>query len=332
MIRTCRNRALRWFAASIAGVIAAGAMPALAQSWPQKPVSLIVSQGPGSSPDVFARLISERLQAALNQPVIVENKPGGGNIIGAQAAARAAPDGYTFFFATSAALVSNPFMMKDLPYNPLKDFVPVALITRSHQVLVAHPDVAATTLPELIALDKKEPGKLAIAVDGPRNLAGVVARALNKRAGTQFNDISYPNIKASLQDVITARVPLGVYSISVAEAMVRDGKLKVIATASADKNTTFPNAPTIAQTLPGFDFLGWFMVMAPAGTPPAIVAEMNKALQQAAGAESVRAMAPKIGFDMDPKGLGTPEAASQFLKAQMELWAKTTSELGIVPE
>ena len=300
--------------------------------WPARPVTLIVSQGPGASPDVFARLISEKLQAELKQPVIVENKPGGGNVIGAQAAARAAPDGHTFFFATSAALVSNPFLMKNLPYDPLKDFVPVALITRSHQILVAHPDVPARTLPELIALDKKDPGKLAIAVDGPRNLAGVVARALNKRAGTQLTDVPYANIKASLQDVITGRVPLGLYSISVAEPMVRDGKLKVIATASADSNTTFPDAPKIADTIPGFDFLGWFMVMAPAGTPDAIIQAMNGALERAARSDSVRDMAPRIGFDMNPKGLGSSQDASRFLQSQLALWGRTTKELAMEPE
>jgi hypothetical protein len=162
------------------------AQPAAAQSWPQRPVTFIVSQSAGASPDVMARMIANKLSAALGQSVIVENKPGAGNVIGAQAAARAAPDGYTFFFATSAALVTNPYMVKNLSYDPVKDFVPVALVTRSHQVIVAHPDVAAKSLADLIALDKKEPGKLSISVDGARNLAGVTAQALNKRAGTQI--------------------------------------------------------------------------------------------------------------------------------------------------
>src|SRR5436309_8760062 len=160
--------------------------PASAQTWPQRPVTFIVSQSAGASPDVMARMIATKLAAPLGQQVIVENKPGAGNVIGAQAAARAAPDGYTFFFATSAALVTNPYMVKNLAYDPVKDFAPVALVTRSHQVIVVHPDVAAKTLPELIALDKKEPGKISMSVDGQRNLAGVTAQALNKRAGTQF--------------------------------------------------------------------------------------------------------------------------------------------------
>src|SRR2546430_4546835 len=177
----------------------AASAPAAAQSWPQRPVTFIVSQSAGASPDVMARMIATKLAAPLGQQVIVENKPGAGNVIGAQAAARSAPDGYTFFFATSAALVTNPYMVKNLSYDPVKDFTPVALVTRSHQVIVVHPDVPAKTLAELIALDTASPGKYSIAVDGPRNLAGVTAQALNKRAGPQFLLVPSVNINNGRQ-------------------------------------------------------------------------------------------------------------------------------------
>ncbi len=157
-----------------------------AHNWPQRPITFIVSQSAGASPDVMARLIATKLSVSLGQTVIIDNKPGAGNVIGAQAAARSAPDGYTFFFATSASLVTNPYMVKNLSYDVLKDFAPVALVTKSHQIVVVHPDVPAKTLAELIALDKAAPGKLSLSVDGPRNLAGVTAQALNQRAGTQF--------------------------------------------------------------------------------------------------------------------------------------------------
>ena len=136
--------------------------PVSRRTWPQRPVTFIVSQSAGASPDVMARMIATKLSAPLGQQVIIDNKPGAGNVIGAQAAARSAPDGYTFFFATSAALVTNPYMVKNLSYDPIKDFAPVALVTRSHQVFVVHPDVPAKTLAELIALDKAEPGKYSI--------------------------------------------------------------------------------------------------------------------------------------------------------------------------
>ena len=306
--------------------------PARAQTWPQRPVTLIVSQSAGASPDVMARLITSKLAASLGQSFIVENKPGAGNVIGAQAAARAAPDGYTFFFATSAALVTNPYMLKNLSYDPVRDFVPVALVTRSHQVIVVHPQVPAKTLPELIALDKASPGKYSIAVDGPRNLAGVTAQALNKRAGTQFVLVPSVNINAGLQDTIAGRTQVGVFSASIVETHIRSGALRAVATASTRRLLSAPDIPATAETLPGFDFSGWFMIMAPAGTPAAIVNRLNAAVDQATRDPQVREAAPKLGFELDPNGVGKPEETAAFLKSQLALWAEMTKELGIEPQ
>ncbi|TMJ04878.1 MAG: tripartite tricarboxylate transporter substrate binding protein [Alphaproteobacteria bacterium] len=323
---------MRGSGALIGMALLAAVAPAAAQSWPQRPVTFIVSQSAGASPDVMARMIATKLAAPLGQQVIIENKPGAGNVIGAQAAARAAPDGYTFFFATSAALVTNPYMVKNLSYDPVKDFVPVALVTRSHQVIVAHPDVPAKTLAELIALDKKDPGKISMSVDGARNLAGVTAQALNKRAGTQFVLIPSVNINNGLQDTITGRTQTGIFSASIVEAHVRSGALRALATASTHRLVAAPDVPAAAETLPGFDFSGWFMVMAPAGTPGEIVNKLNGAVAEAARDTQVRELAPKLGFELDPKGVGSPEDAAEFLKAQLALWARTTQELGIEPQ
>jgi tripartite-type tricarboxylate transporter receptor subunit TctC len=302
---------------------------ASAQNWPQRPVTFIVSQSAGASPDVMARMITNKLSAALGQSFVVENKPGAGNVIGAQAAARSAPDGYTFFFATSAALVTNPYMLKNLGYDPVKDFAPVALVTRSHQIVVVNPQLPAKTLAELIALDKASPGKISISVDGPRNLAGVTAQALNKRAGTNFVLIPSTNINSGLQDTIAGRTQAGVFSASILEPHLRSGALRALATASTTRLSAAPDIPAVAETLPGFDFSGWFMVMAPAGTPADIIQKLNAALSDATRDPQVRDLAPKLGFELDPKGVGSPAAAAEFLKTQLALWAKTTQELGI---
>ena len=323
---------MRMTAAFVSAALLALAAPAAAQNWPQRPITFIVSQSAGASPDVMARMVANKVSASLGQTVIVENKPGAGNVIGAQAAARAAPDGYTFFFATSAALVTNPYMVKNLSYDPMKDFTPVALVTRSHQVIVVYPGVQATTLPELIALDKKDPGKISMSVDGQRNLAGVTAQALNKRAGTQFALIPSVNINNGLQDTITGRTQSGIFSASIVEAHVRSGALRAIATASTHRLVAAPEVGAAAETLPGFDFSGWFMVMAPAGTPPEIVKKLNAAIGEATHDPQVRELAPKLGFELDPKGVGSPEDAAEFLKTQFALWAKTTQELGIEPQ
>jgi tripartite-type tricarboxylate transporter receptor subunit TctC len=277
----------------------------------------------------MARVVADRLSKSLGQPVIVENKPGGGNVLGANAVARAAPDGYTLFFATSAALVTNPFMMKALPYDPLKDFAPVALVTRSHQLIVANPSVPATTLAELIAFEKKDSGKYSLAVDGPRNLAGVTAQALNNRAGTQFLLIPYPNINNGLQDAIAGRVQVGVFSVSHAESQIRSGSLRAIAIASNKRLQSAPDIPAAAETLPGFDFSGWFMVMAPAKTPPEIIKQINVAVDAAVRDPQISEMAPKLGFELDADGVGTAERAGAFLKDQFAIWEQTTKDLGI---
>ena len=323
---------IRALAAAIVLAPIALAHDAFAQSWPARPVTFIVSQAAGASPDVMARLIATKLSVSLGQTVIIDNKPGAGNVIGAQAAARSAPDGYTFFFATSAALVTNPYMLKNLSYDPVKDFTAVALVTRSHQVFVVHPDVPAKTLADLIALDKAAPGKYSLAVDGPRNLAGVTAQALNKRAGTQFVLVPSVNINNGLQDTIAGRTQVGVFSASIVESHVRAGALRALATASNKRLEAAPDVSAAAETLPGFDFSGWFMLMAPSGTPGEIVAKMNAAIGAATRDAQVRELAPKLGFEIDPNGAGTPEQAAAFLKEQLALWATTTKELGIEPQ
>ena len=303
--------------------------PAQAQDWPQRPITLIVSQPAGASPDVMARMIAERMGKTLGQTVIIENKPGAGNVVGAAAAARAAADGYTLFFATSAALVTNPFMMKSLPYDPVKDFAPIALVARSHQLVVVNPGVAAKTLPELIALEKKTPGKFSMSVDGPRNLAGVTAQGLNKYAGTQFVAIPSTNPNAGVQDVMTGRTQAGVFSISIVEQLVRAGSLRAIAVASSGRASSMPDVPSVAETLPGFDFLGWFMLMAPAGTPPAVIAKVNAAADAATKDPQVKELSAKLGFDLQPNGVGSPQAAGTFLKEQLGVWEKIAKELAI---
>lgn len=324
--------ASRYFAVTAAVTLFASTSGSLAQSWPERPISLIVSQPAGASPDIIARLVADRLAQFLKQAVIVDNKPGGGNTVGAHAAARSAPDGYKFFFATSASLVTNPFLMKSVPYDPIKDFVPIALIARSHQVVAVHPSLAIKTLADLIALDKKEPGKLSIAADGPRNLSGVIALALNKRAGMSLVQVSYPNPTVGLQDVAAGHVGVGVFSVSTVDAFVRDGRLRIIADSSKERSAAFPDVPLVADALPGFDFLGWFMLLAPAGTPPDIIAQMSAALDVVARDEKVQEMAPKLGFEINAKGLGGPQAAALYLNDQMNLWRTTTQELGIEPQ
>lgn len=313
----------------------AGAVPAArAQTapWPQKPITMVVSNGPGSSPDVMARLLASRMEPLLGQPVIVEDKPGAGNVIGAMAVARAAPDGYRLFFATSASLAANPFMLRNLPYDPVKDFEPIAMLNRTHQYVLVHKDVPARTLQELIDLDRKAPGAMSLAIDGPRNLAGVTAQALNHRAGTKFVLVTYPNIMNGVQDLMAGRIQAGVFPVAITESAVQDGALRALAVASTRRMSSKPDMPAVSEVLPDFDFSGWFIVMAPKGTPASVIARLNETLGKAMLDPQVLAMAPKLGYDFDPDGVGPPEKAARFLDGQLAYWRKLTIDLAIEPE
>ena len=253
--------------------------PVDAQSWPQRPVSVVVPQAAGNSPDVLCRVIADKLSRALRQQFVVENRPGAANLVGTQAVARAAPDGYTFLFATSAALVTNPYTFKKLPYDPMKDFTPVAMVARSNHVLLVNPEVKARTLAELIALEKAAPGSLSMAVDGPRNLSGLIAQSINKQAGTGFVLVPYNTSTNAVQDSITGRVQVTIQAASIAESFIKAGTLRPIAVAGSKRVGSLPNVPAISETLKSVDLQGWFMLMAPAGTPTDIIDKLSSEMR-----------------------------------------------------
>ena len=282
----------------LAGAAFCFSFPAFAQSWPQRPVTVVVPQPAGNSPDVMCRLITEKLSRTFGQQFVVENHPGAANLVGTQSVARAAPDGYTFLFATSAALVTNPYTFKKLPYDPVKDFVPVAMAARSNHVLLVNPEVKANSLPELIKLEKSAPGSLSLAVDGARNLSGLIAQAINKHAGTGFVLIPYNTTTNAVQDAISGRVQVTIQSASIAEAFIRAGTLRPIAVAGAKRLDSLPDVPAISETLQSVDLQGWFMFMAPVGTPAEIVEKLSAEIARALESPDVRERAPTLGFDV----------------------------------
>jgi tripartite-type tricarboxylate transporter receptor subunit TctC len=315
--------------AGLGALLAIG--PAAAADWPKKPVTVIVPQAAGNSPDVLCRIIADKLSRALGQQFIVENRPGAANVVGMQSAARAANDGYTFVFATSAALVTNPYTIKNLSYDPMKDFVPVAMVAKSHHLLLVNPDVKANNLSELIALEKAEPGSLSIAVDGPRNISGLIAQAINKQAGTKMVLVPYNTISNAVQDSISGRTPVTIQSASVVEPFIKDGSLRAIAVAGNERISTLPDVPAIAETLKSVELQGWFMVMAPAGTPSDILDTMSKAIATALTEPDVKERAPTLGFELAKGEPVSPLGAKAFLAAQLEYTGTVIKSLGIEP-
>jgi tripartite-type tricarboxylate transporter receptor subunit TctC len=310
--------------------VTAGAQKAGAQTWPERPVRVIVSTAAGATPDIICRIVTERLSRALGQQVVVENRPGGANVIGAQAAARSAADGYTFFFATAAALVTNPYTFKALPYDPLKDFVVMAKVVEGPFVVLAHPGVAAKTLPEVIALAKAEPGKLSFATDGPRNFSGMIAAWLNKLGGTDIPQIPYSAMPQGIQDALAGRVQLIILAIPSAAGAIASGGLRPLATTMAQRVPGYEHVSTVGETFSGFDFTGWMVLAAPAGTPPAVVERVNREMDVILKDPDVVKRLREIGFFTE--GAGTLKDAADYVRNQYEAWGKVVREIGLQPE
>lgn len=316
----------------LAGAALLATATAHAETWPQRPVTVVVPQAAGNSPDVLCRIIADKLSRSLGQQFVVENRPGAANVVGTQSVARAAPDGYTFLFATSASLVTNPYTFKNLSYDPVKDFTPVAMVAKSHHVLLVNKDVKATTLPELIAFEKAAPGSLSLAVDGPRNISGLIAQSINKQAGTKFVLVPYNTISNAVQDSITGRTQVTIQSASVVEPFIKEGSLRPIAVAGTRRISSLPDVPAISETLKSVDLQGWFMVLAPANTPFDIVQKLSSEIARVLKEQDVQERAPALGFEVDPGEAVTPDGAKKFLEAELASTGKVIRELGIEPQ
>jgi tripartite-type tricarboxylate transporter receptor subunit TctC len=307
------------------------ATPSWAQgTWPQRPLKWIVSQPAGAGPDILARYIAEQLSKALGQPVVVENRPGGQNVIGTQAAARSAPDGYTFFYGTTAAMVTNAFTFKSLPYDPDKDFVPVTLLGRSPFVIAASASSGLKTLTDALAQAKAQPGQLAIATEGPKTFAGMLADSVAALANVKFNHVPYSKAPDAIQDVLGGRVPLICLPDAALAAYLKGGQMVALAVSTAQRVPNLPGVPSLADTFAGFDYAGWNGLFAPAGTPADVVARVNRELGAILKQPDVIQRLQALGSLAD--GSMDPVAFAGFMKAERERWAGIVKAIGIVAE
>jgi tripartite-type tricarboxylate transporter receptor subunit TctC len=322
------TRLLHWL--MVLASLTALSEAASAQNWPDRPIKFISSQAAGGGTDLIGRIMADRLSARVGQPIVYENRPGGGNVIGTQAAARSAPDGYTFFYATAAALVVDPYTFKSLPYDPIKDFTVISRIAEVSFMVLAHPSVPAKNLAELFAYAKTNPSKVAIATDGARRFSGMIAAWLNKLAGTSMSYVPYTQMTQGIQDVLAGRVQLVIIAVPAAKGHVAAGKLRPLAVTSLKRLPEFPDVPAVSETFPGFDFAGWFALAAPTGVPPAIIErvhiEVNAILQDPAVSGRLKSM----GFV--PYGGGTLQQTQDYIRAQHAAWGKLVKEIGITPQ
>jgi tripartite-type tricarboxylate transporter receptor subunit TctC len=321
----------RHFTQATLALAASAAVPvARAQAWPDKPVKWVLSQPPGSGPDNVARILSDRLAKLWGQAIVIDNKPGGQNTIGAQAAARAAPDGATFYFATTAALVTNPLLFKTLPYDPAKDFVPVAFIARSPFALLVRADSPITSSDDLVARSKAKPGTLSLGNEGPRTFSGMVARLFNARSQAATNLVAYANVGQGTTDLMGGHVDAVVADLASTAPLVRQGRLRLLATTAAKRVAGWDTVPALAEKLPGFDMVGWFALVAPAGTPAAAVERSNRDINALLAdkdvAERIGAIGPLVDGSMGADAVGA------FLRSESARWQAITKEIGVLPE
>ena len=317
-------------AGALGALLLLSIIPASAQSWPDRPIKIIVSQAAGGTPDLICRIISDKLSNLLGQRVFVENRPGGANVVGATAAAHAAADGYTLFFATAAALVSNPHTFKTLPYDPVKDFTAVSMVAKNPFLILANPTVPANNLPELIAYDKANPGKLTFATDGPRNFSGILATWLNKVSGADILQVPYATMPQGVQDTLAGRTQLTILSPPSAAPHIASGALKPLAISWTKRLPQYAQVPSISEAYPGVELTGWFVIAAPAGTPADVITRLNQEMDKVLKTPDMVKRLADVGFFTE--GAETPEATRAFVKAQYDLWSKVVREIGLQPE
>ena len=303
---------------AVATALATACGVVLAQSWPSKPVRLIVPFPPGGGNDVIARAVAQRLGERLGQPVVVENRAGANGIVGLQALMQAAPDGHTIAVGAAGPLAVNPSLYDKLPYDAVKDFAPITNLVNFPLLLVTHPSVAAKSTRELVALAKAQPGKLHYSSPGSGNSGHLAGELFNTMAGVKTVHVPYKGQGPALTDLIAGQVQMLYSSIPSVLPHVRQGQLNAIAVGSAKRIPSLPDIPTIAESgVPGYEAYSWVGMVAPAATPRAVVARLNREIVEILKEKDV---AEKLnGQGALPVG-DTPEQFGNYIKAEIEKW------------
>lgn len=299
-------------------------------AYPSKPIRIIVPSAPGSGPDIMARAIGQKLTESLGQPLVIDDKPGAGGIIGSEAAARSAPDGYTLIMANAGSHAVNASLYAKLPYDPVKDFAPVTLVAMAPNILIVHPTLPAKTAKDLIALAKTRPGELTFGSGGNGSTAHLSGEMFRTMAGIDIVHIPFKGSPAAVIGVIAGQIAMAFPNIPPALPHVRSGKLKALAVTTAKRSAAVPDLPTIAESgLPGYEATAWFGVLAPAGTSPAIIAKLNAAIVKSV---QLRDLQERLAAEGTQAIGNTPEQFAQIIKTDIAKWAKVVKASGAKPE
>jgi tripartite-type tricarboxylate transporter receptor subunit TctC len=312
-------------------LLLAAALPAFAQSWPAKPVRIVVPYPPGGPVDISARLLAPKLQQALGQPFLVENKPGAGGNIGADFVAKSAPDGYTIGMGAIATHAINPALMADVPYDPVRDFRHLALVVQVPNVLVVNNDLPAKSVAELIALARAQPGKLDFASGSTGSTGHLAGELFKQMTGTYMVHIPYKGAPAAVADLLAGRVQLMFDNLSSALPNVRAGKLRALAVTTLKRSGALPDLPTLDESgLKGFDMTTWWGLMGPAQMPVDVAQRLAAEILKAMDAPEVREKLRAMG--MEGSSVRTPEQFTAFVDSERRLYAQLVKRSGAKPD
>jgi tripartite-type tricarboxylate transporter receptor subunit TctC len=315
--------------ASVAALATSLAQPVFAQPYPSKPIRVIIAQAPGSATDVVSRVISNKLAEVLGQQLVIDARPGAGGTLGTELAARAPADGYTLFMANNSTHGSNPALYAKLSYDAVKDFAPIILVVATPYVLSVHPSLPAKSVKELIALAKARPGQINYASAGNGSTHHLSGELLKTMAGIDIVHIPYKGTTPAIAALIGGEVSIMFATVTGIQPQIKNGRARGLAVTTPKRSNMMPELPTMAETLPGFEMLSWFGLLAPAGTPPAIVNRMNAETTKVLANPDVRSLLAAQGFEVMS---GTPEQFGDYIKVEIAKVTKLAKTTGIKAE
>ena len=324
-----RNLAAAWcvFALGLSGAVGAQGKHNAAETYPLRPIRLVVPFAPGGSSDTITRLIGPGLGERLGQQIVLDNRSGGSGTVGTQIVAQAAPDGYTIGLAYIATLAINPAISRDVGYDPMKDFAAITQLTSSANVLAVHPSIAATSVRELVALAQSKPGQINYSSGGVGTIGHLSAELLQQAAGIKLNHIAYKGSGQAVIDLVGGHVGVMFGGMSAVAGHAKAGKLRLLAVTGKKRMAIAPDIPTIAESgYPGFEAIGWFGLIAPARTSATIIGRLNTETVKVALAPEVHKRLTGIGFEVVTS---TPEVFAQFIRSEALKWQKLAKQMGL---
>jgi tripartite-type tricarboxylate transporter receptor subunit TctC len=303
---------------------------AFGQDFPSKPVRFVVGFTPGGPSDILARALGQKLAERWSQQVVVDNRPGAGGNLAAEAVAKSSPDGYTWLLGNNSILATNQSLYRSLPYDPVRDFAPVALVAIQPNILVVHPSLPVSSVEELIRFAKANPGKLNYASSGSGAAAHLAGELFKAMTGVELVHVPYKGAQPALTDVIAGQVQMMFATSASVIPYIKAGRLRALAVTTAQRSASVPELPTVAEAgVPGFEATTWHGVVVPAATPAAIVARLNEEINSALGEKDLKDRLTSLGAEIST---GTPKQFTDYIAREIPKWAKVVKDSGARPD